>query len=359
MSGTEDSILNSIPDFQQPDTGDDDGGSTGGTEGAPSQGGTSGGDARTSAQPTQTGQQSSGTQPQPGQQQFRRRHDGLIERPNADNPNARDLVDPVTGRTVAQGGIERRVFEEGQRHARENTQLKTQLQQVQGAFAQIGEVTREAARLNVKPEDQIAAIRVMSDFLRDPVRTLEYLVAEVKAKGYPIPFLEQGVSPGMDMTAIGRMIDQKMQPITQQHQETVQQQRFRQQAEAELNGFLNDNQDAAENLDVLSEMLQAQPTLTVHQAYTRMIRWAHENGLDWTQPLKPQVAALNGGNGQQPTHQQPNQQPTQRRPLPGRRSGGNGAQPVNGPDTSTQFNENASWADIIRSAMQENNVRFN
>ena len=25
--------------------------------------------------------------------------------------------------------------------------------------------------------------------MRDPVKTLEYLVAEVKSKGYPIPFL--------------------------------------------------------------------------------------------------------------------------------------------------------------------------
>src|SRR5580765_7071685 len=111
MSGTEDSILNSIPDFAE----------GGGGEAADS------GAAETSSQPTQSGEQGSTSQ-QPAQQQpVRRRHDGLVEQPNPDNPNARDLVDPITGRTVAKGGIERRVFEEGQRHSRENNALKQQL----------------------------------------------------------------------------------------------------------------------------------------------------------------------------------------------------------------------------------------
>ena len=353
MSGTEDSILNNIPDFQQ----ETEGGDTGG--GDTSQGGSTqtegGGGGQTSAQPTQSGQPSGGTQ-QPTQQPFRRRHDGLIEQPNPNNPNTRDLVDPVSGKVVAQGGIERRVFEEGQRHARENTQLKTQLQQATQALSGINQVTQEAVRLNVAPADQVTAIRVMADFMRDPVRTLQLLVEEVKAKGYQIPFLTEGVSPGMDLNAISRMIDGKLQPITQQHQQTLQQQRIREQSTQELNNFLSENDEANANLDVLSEMLQAQPSLSLHGAYTRMIRWAHEQGLDWTQPLRPQIAARNNG-GQQPTHQQPTQQPS--RPLPGRSARGNGAQPVQQEQGGTQFNENASWADIIRSAMQENNVRFN
>ena len=355
MSGTtEDSILSNIPDFQH-DSGDA-GGDTGGSDTSQGTSQTEGGGGRSSAPPTQTGGEGSGTQ-QPTQQPIRRRHDGLVEQPNADNPNTRDLVDPVSGRTVARGGIERRVFEEGQRHARENTQLKTQLQQASQALSSINQVTQEAVRLNVAPADQVTAIRVMADFMRDPVRTLQLLVEEVKSKGYQIPFLTEGVSQGMDLNAISRMIDGKLQPITQQHQQTVQQQRIRQESERELNTFLNENTEANENLDVLSEMLQAQPQLTLHGAYTRMIRWAHEQGLDWTQPLRPQIAARNGGNGQQPTHQQPTQQPS--RPLPGRSARGNGAQPVNQEQGGTQFNENASWADIIRSAMQENNVRFN
>jgi len=357
MSGTstEDSILSTIPDFKE-DTGGD---TASNTPDATTQTSSTGeGDARTSAQPTQADSTGSGTdtttQQQP--QAIRRRHDGLIEQPNADNPRVRDLVDPVTGRTVAKGGVERHVYEEGQRHFRENNTLKQQVNQLQGFVQQVNEVTREAARLNVKPEDQMVAMRVMSDFMRDPVRTLEYLVAEVKAKGYPIPFLEQGVSPGMDMTAIARMIDSKMQPITQQHQNTLQQAQQRQQAESELNAFLNDNQEAHSNLDVLTEMLQAQPDLSLSSAYTKMIRWSHENGLDWTQPLKPQIAAANQQVHQQPTHQQTTQQDT--RPMPGRSAVRGNATPLNG-SQGQQFNESASWGDIIGSAMRESGVRIN
>lgn len=357
MSGTEDSILNTIPDFQ----GSDDGGSThvdtgdsgeAQTSASPTQGG---GGTQTSAQPTQQGG-AGGTGQQPPQQ-IARRHDGLVEQPNPENPNTRDLVDPISGKVVAKGGIERRVFEEGQRHARENAQLKSQLGSASQQLANINQVTQEAVRLNVAPADQIAAIRVMADFMRDPVKTLQYLVEEVKSKGYPIPFLEQGVTPGMDLNAIQRMIDSKMAPITQQQQAAQQAQQHRANAERDLNQFLGDNQEAQSNLDVLAEMLNAQPGLPLQTAYTKMIRWAHENGLDWTQPLKPQIAALQQPTPQQPTQQQPAQQP--QRPLPGRRSASaNGTTPV-GNGAVQQYNENASWADIIRQSMQEHGVTLN
>jgi hypothetical protein len=353
MSGTEETILGSIPGLDTDDGGSSSGGSADSgaaeTSAQPTQGGS--GERTTSAQPTQQGGEGSGTQ-QP-QAAVRRRHDGLLEVPNADNPNTRDLVDPITGRTVAKGGIERKVYEDGQRHSRENTQLKNQLGNAMRQLSGINEVTQEAMRLNVAPQDQLAAVRVMADFMRDPVKTLEYLVAEVKAKGYPIPFLEQGVTPGMDMTAIGRMIDNKMAPITQQHQSARVQAQERQRAEQDLNAFLEDNQEAHSNLDVLAEMLNAQPGLPLQSAYTKLIRWSHENGLDWTQPLKPQIAAQR----QQSTPQQPQQQSPQR-PLPGGRSVASTttAPLANGP--VAQHNENASWSDIIRQSMQEHGVHL-
>lgn len=349
---TEESILGSIPDLDDSsgvDHGSSEDSGAAQTSAQPSHGGEGG---TTSAQPTQGGQQSSADQQ--SQQQVRRRHDGLVEVPNADNPNTRDLVDPITGRTVAKGGIERRVYEDGQRHARENNQLRTQLQNAQRQLGGINEVTQEAARLNVSPQDQLAAVRVMSDFLRDPVKTLEVLVAEVKSKGYQIPFLEQGISPGMDLAAVQRMIDNKLQPITQQRVEQQQQVQVRQQAEADLTKFLEDNQDANANLDVLAEMLNAQPGLPLHSAYTRMISWAHQNGLDWTQPLKQQLAQR-----QQPNPQQATQQPTTQRPLPGGRSASPQDTTPIGNGAVQQYNENASWADIIRQSMREHGVQIN
>ncbi len=351
MSGTEDSILNNIPDFQDATDDGGAGGNTADSTQTSSQPSTQDdGSGRTSAQPAQAGG-TSDTSQQPAA--VRRRHDGLVEVPNTENPNTRDLVDPISGRTVAKGGIERKIFEDGQRASRENNQLKNELGNAKRMLSSINEVTQEAVRLNVAPQDQVIAVRVMSDFMKDPVKTLQYLVEEVKAKGYQIPFLEQGVSPGMDMNAIARMMDQKMAPITQQQVQARQQAEFRQKAESDLNNFLSDAPDAEPNLDVLSEMLQAQPQLTLHGAYTRMVKWAHENGLDWTQNLKQQIAAQQ--RPQQPTNQQTTTAP--RRPLPGQRSmASREAAPVNG--SGAQHNENASWADIIRDSMRENGVQL-
>jgi hypothetical protein len=346
MSGsTEDTILSGIPDIH--DDVETDSGS------APDSGGSDSG-AQTSASPTgaQTSAAPDGAQPQPTTP-VRRRHDGLVEVPNAEQPNTRDLVDPISGRVVAKGGIERRVYEEGQRHARENNQLKQQLQQATQRLGSVNQVTQEAQRLNVSPQDQVVAVQIMAEFMRDPVKTLESLVAEVKSKGYPIPFLEQGVSPGIDMNAIQRMIDSKMQPLTEQREQARAQQEAQQRAQVDLDTFLGENDEAHQNLDVLSEMLQAQPGLSLSSAYTKMIRWAHENQLDWTQPLKQQIAAQR----QQPTPQQ-TQQPAPTRPLPGGRSVQQPTAPV-GNGAVTQHNENASWSDIIRQSMQEHGVNLN
>jgi hypothetical protein len=208
------------------------------------------------------------------------------------------------------------------------------------------EVTRTAQQLNVPPELQVAAIRVMSDFMRDPVKTLEYLVEEVKSKGYQIPFLSQGVTQGMDMNAISRMIDTKMQPITDANRQRQAEAQAQQQARGQLDEFIGANPDSQVNLDVIAEMLQGQPNLSLDRAYLMMVQWAHANGLDPRQSLKQQLT----------TRQQDTQQPTQQqtRPLPGSRSSqANGAAPAN---EGGQFSENSSWSDIIRATMRESGI---
>lgn len=350
MSGTEDSILSNIPDLDSDSGG---GGSDVGSQG--SQTSDSGG-GHSSAAPSQSvdGRSGSGNTGNEAQPVIRRRHDGLEERPNPENPNTRDLVDPVTGRVVAKGGIERRVFEEGQRHSRENQTLKQQLQQATQQLQGHTEVSRVANELALPPESQVVALRVMADFMRDPVKTLQMLVEEVKSKGYQIPFLEQGVTPGMDLGAIQRMIDAKMAPITQRAQLEQQQQQERANAQRILDGFLSTHPDAESNLSTLAQMMQAQTGLSIHDAYLKMVTWSVSNGLDHTQPLEQQIAAL-----QNSQHSQQNNQvapPVNRRPLPnGRSAQGNGTQSV---DTTRQFNENTSWSDIIRHSMEESGLQL-
>jgi len=338
-SVTESSILDNIPglDDQGPESAFTDDTGDSGSDGG-----------RSSAAPEGGGRSSAAPEGEQGAQPVRRRHDGLVEVPNPQNPNTRDLVDPVSGRTVAQGGIERRVFEEGQRHARENGQLKQQLQAATQQLSGAHSVMQEAQRLNIGPDEHKIAIQVMSDFMRDPVKTLEYLVSEVKSKGYAIPFLENGVTQGMDMAAIQRMIDNKMAPITQRTQAEQQQQQVQAQARQQLDTFLEHNEDARENLDTIAEMMHAQPGLPLDRAYLMMVKWANANGLDHSRSLREQINA----HAQQ--QQPPRQQPTTR-PLPGPRSAQqNGAVP----DNRGMYSEDSSWSDIIRQSMQDSGFRL-
>lgn len=356
MSGsTEDNILNTIPDFADnasetsevggaSDSGASSTGATGQTDGG---GGVDRAGNTSSAEPSRTGSTAHTPAPTDG---IQRRHDGLIERPNADNPNTRDLVDPVTGQIVARGGVERHVFELGQRHARENNSLKQQLATAQQGLAQRGEVDRVARDLNIAPENQVVALRVMSDFLKDPVKTLEYLVAEVKSKGYTIPFLTDGISQGIDLQAVSRLIETKMAPLTQQQQREAQHQHNTQQAQTTLDTFLGTYPQAEANLGTLAEMMMQQPSLSLHDAYIQLISWSSQQGYDATRPLGPQIHSRFGDPRNAQQAQQPQQPQQFTRPLPNGRSSANGLDDMS---TAAQFNENSSWSDIIRSAMRE------
>lgn len=344
---TEHNILNSIPDLDDntPDTNDDTSVSAtetpastaADTSEAVGGAGDEGRRVNTAAEPN--------NQPAPAT-----RRDGLTEVPSKDNPGARDLVDPATGQTVARGGIERRIFEGAQRVHRENQQLMQRVTAAETAAKGITEVNALATRLNLSPQDQSTAFNIMRNFYNDPVKTLEQLVIEVKSKGYTIPFLETGVTPGMDAAAIQRMLDAKMAPLTEARTQQEQAAQYQAEAKTALDSFLDGNPEAGHNLSVLGEMLTAQPGLSLNDAYVKMIKWCSSNGLDYSQPLKPQIEAKQRAS--QPaavSAQTPAQQPPSTAPLPFGRTT-NSAAPV---AAAKSFDENSSWADIIRQSMRE------
>ncbi len=371
-----DSLFDSVPGFEN---GNDtlattDNTDAGATETPPTQTSVEGGNGAVRSgqvdrqgsgtdQRANTGTQQPQQQGQQPQHPIIRRHDGLVEQPNANNPRARDLVDPVTGRIVAHGGIERRVFEESQRNARALRDAQTQLAAVQEQLRGTNEVTEAVTRHGITSRDAVAAIQVMSEFKRDPVRTLEYLVSEVKALGLPIPFLEQGVTPGMDMAALQRMIDAKLAPITnqftQQTQQRANEQELLQRAERELDDFLGAFPYAQHNLDVLQQMMEKEPSLTLHRAYGLIQDWMLNNGYDIRLPLRDQV--VRGDNTQsinspqsQPTSTSQTKQPSEP-PLTNGRTVQNTSQ-RHAPtdiDNAVEFTGQEDWRDILRRSLRD------
>lgn len=275
------------------------------------------------------------------------RRDGFVERANKDNPATRDIVDPKTGQVVARGGVERRYFETAQKLHRDNNQLTQRLQAAENNANHANEIIKLGSTLQLQQSDQTAALTLMSQFLKDPVKMLEALVVEVKSKGYEIPFLATGITPGMDTQAVGRMIDQRMAPLTQQQTQQQELEQRQISAKTTLDKFLDENPEGEHNLGVLAEMMTSEPGLTIQNAHVKLIKFCAQNGYDFTQPIRTQIEAR---KTIPPTNMVQNNQPrTPTAPLPnGRQS--NGVVPV---ESAVKFDENSSWADILRHSMKE------
>lgn len=335
-SDTQDYILNNIPGIDDVDPAPSGGAQTDG--GGQSDAGADGGRQQpaTSAPPTDR------TQPQQTDQQQQQD----IPRRLPQNEQ-RDLVDPVTGQVVAKGGIERRVYERADRALRENQRLTRELQQRDETLRGYGEVMRVGQETGVSVQDQVNAIRVYADFMRDPVRVLTSLVEEVKARGYPLPFLTEGVTPGMDLNAIGRMIDGKMQPLVAERTERQRQEEVQRNAARELDTFIDKYPDARHNLDIIGRMMERDRGLSLQDAYMQLFVWCQNSGYDISQNVLAQVQAARQAHGEpkQPSPQE------MRRPLPnGRSANGGGVQDT---QNTQSFDENASWSDIIRHSMRQ------
>lgn len=275
------------------------------------------------------------------------RRDGLVERPNKDNPATRDIVNPKTGEVVAHGGVERRYFETAQKLHRDNNALTQRLTAAEANANHADAIVTLGKTLNLQASDQTAALNLMSQFLKDPVKMLEALVVEVKSKGYEIPFLASGITPGMDTAAIQRMIDARMAPITQTKVDQVQLQERQTNAKATLDKFLDENPEGEHNLGVLAQMMTSEPGLTIQSAHVKLIKWCAVNGYDFSQPLQPQVQARQTTQPATTPAQTPPRSNSP--PLPNGRTT-NGAVPV---ENAAKFDENSRWEDIIRHASKE------
>jgi hypothetical protein len=307
MSGSnksDDDILANVPGLE--DDSDD-----GGQE-------TEGGEQQGSGQTTEQGNDNTNNTQQGAQghddPRIVKRTDGLVERANAANPRVRDLVDPMTGQVVAQGGIERRIYEQSKRHERDAQTLRRENEQLKAQANGYQHANTLATQLGLPPEEQATAFRVLADFKKDPVRTIEYLIAEVKAKGHNIPSL-MGQGQATDVEALAKLLDQRLAPLMQERQIVQQNQQAQENAKRDLDNFLDQAPDARANLDILAEMLTGDPSLNLNSAYIRFLTWCSANQLDPTQHVGPQLQA------RQRQAQDPAPQPRQTRAAARKQAG--------------------------------------
>lgn len=300
--------------------------------------------------PAQTGEPQRGAQQQQAPQGPRR--------VRTDQNN--NLVDAATGEVVARAGAERRFFEEARQARVELTRVQGNIQQLEAAVRERDTALnayREAATsytsLGLEPQEVTMAMQLMSNYKRNPLEAIRYMLTEAQAAGHNVASITSG--NGIDTAAVARLIDQRLAPFTQDRQAAQAQETAYNNARNAWQTLANERAAYGEDInihaDAIANLLRRDDNMTLREAYLTLGNWALANGYDMGQPLAPQIQARQAGTAQQA--------PADNLQTPGT----NGVPPVQRRNVGATANttemrparagEFASNRDLVREAMRE------
>lgn len=285
---------------------------------------------------------------------------GHVPNVSQDNPNnfkrvgaqfadGRGNIVDKDGKIIARAGESARHWQTASRAQaqvenlnRQMTVLHNERQQYQQIIAQAKEISELPQRLGVSKEDYTEGMTLMSKWKADPVAVAREIVARTLTFGYNVTdILGKNAGDALEMKAIAQLVQQSTAPIRQQAETESRNQQVQQQAEQQYNSFVAKYEHADVHADAIANMMNngVQPV----EAYFRVREFAISNGLDFTQPLAPQVAQMQQRqNGQRTTD-------PQRRTAPMVAGNGRGTQTMmtNEPAMASADDD---WGSILRSA---------
>lgn len=135
------------------------------------------------------------------------------------------------------------------------------------------------------PQQLQAATLLYRDLMRDLPGTLTKLLAEAKAAGHSI----DGIGGAVDTAAIAHLINNQGK---RSETEQPTQEQINAQADREVGEFFASKPDAVMHEEVIAQILQKHPETPILEIYYALKQDVIAKGLDWSQPLAPQVAAM-------------------------------------------------------------------
>lgn len=278
----------------------------------------------------------------------------------ADNPNnfkrvgaqfadGRGNIVNKDGKIIARAGESARHWQTASRALaqvdnlnRQMNVLQNERQQYQQIIAQAKEISELPQKLGVTREDYNEGMTLMSKWRADPVAVAREIVARTLTFGYNVTdILGKEAGDALEMKAIAQLVQQSTAPIRHQAEQETRQQQVQQQATQQYDAFVAKYEHADVHADAIANMMNQglQPV----EAYFRVREFAISNGLDFTQPLAPQVAQMQQRhNGQRTTDQQ-------RRTAPMVAGNGRGTQTMMTNDPAMASADD-DWGSILRSA---------
>ena len=262
----------------------------------------------------------------------------------ADPPGTLTLSDG----TKVKGGAERRFYEQAQLYKSRETQAKAELntanQHLQNYKTRYEELSNSVKQIGLdNPDGMKVAVGLYKDLQTNPLQVVTNLLAELKNKGYDLSSLGSMV----DTKAITELLDRKLTPSAEQ-QRSQSQAELDQQIDQEINDLYSRFPDARTHEAILARVVEEEGkqgrAIPLVEAYFKLRENAINQGLDWSQPLGPQIQAKK--QGVQTQQQQQTAPRTQGVPTV--------AQASEEIDPAKMFTPKSdSYADIVRASMQE------
>ena len=284
------------------------------------------------------------------------------EQPEEDHTNLSnaEIFEDETGNLVTQAGVliakngkERRQYLQQQQDRitigsqSQELQRLNDLEKEYKDFKLKQDTQQESfSQLGLNQDEIFQAAQMQKAWKNNPIETLNYLLTEARRLGHNIDGLDSGST--LDMNAINRTIEEKLNPITSQYQQQEQQAVQAQQNQQKVDTFIQSHEYSDIHGAHIAKIMTSQ-NMDASAAYWKLRQQATQLGLDFTKPLEEQAQSKLNGQPPQTTQSTPNSVPGVG--DLGRSSNSSGLQT----QTNTQQQPSQSFADIIKQSMKESN----
>jgi hypothetical protein len=254
------------------------------------------------------------------------------------------------GRIIARAGGEARLWQEASRATAQVNNLTRQLQvfqnentRMKGLIDKANEIANLPQKFGISREDFNEGITLMSKWRADPLGVCKEIIARTMTYGYnATDILGKTAGDAIEVKAIQQMIREATAPLVDQKKQQTQTTEQDTRAKEAYDSFVAKYENADVHAEAIANLMNKGATAV--DAYYSVREFALREGLDFTQPLGPQVEArMNGGGQRQNTTQQ-------RAPMVQGNGRGSNPQITDQPNYAAAED---SWTDILNSVLRE------
>ena len=151
--------------------------------------------------------------------------------------------------------------------------------------------------MGISKEDYNEGVALLAQWGKDPVGVAREVVSRTLAMGHNVTdILGASAGDALEMRAVRKLIDEATRGQRQQEAQTQAVQQQRNAATQQYEQFVMRYPDAETHGDAIANLMNEQK-LSAVEAYHEVTHFALRNGLDFNQPLAPQMQAHADSSG--------------------------------------------------------------